>query len=532
MTRMMNCSPRRELIEPEPHCALARAFSRHGLRMGTFIGIVALLLLWVQPVAAQTVQATGPVYALPGTLSRATNRSYDTILTIQNGAQFGLVGETPEIEAEIVELRALTPPVSVKVWGDRFAQLNTDELETIVVSAIQSEQPVPTAQPTAQATEQPTAQPTAQPTVQPTVPPSLAVPVAVIEAAAVNARSGPGTNYPILGALAGGQTCAITGRNEASTWWRLSCVGTVSGWVFGDLLALAGPVAEVPVVQTAAPPTPAPATTFVNWRSAFYANRDLSGTPALLLDLPNINFNWGEGSPGANVPSDNFSARFERTMNFNFGTYEISVTMDDGARLFIDDELVIDEWQVGGSRTRTTRQVLSGSRQLRLEYFEATGAAQLQLSINFVSSGEAWQVAYFNNNFLGGNPVLRRGEPRGGNYPLDYNWGRGSPAPSVNPDDWSARWVGTFNFEGGDYRFVANVDDSVRLYIDGIRVLDEWLAGYNANVNNVFRNLGPGNHEITVEFQELAGDAILRVWWERITSGGDDNDNGGRPRDE
>jgi hypothetical protein len=310
----------------------------------------------------------------------------------------------------------------------------------------------------------------------------------------------------------------------------LRCPGAASGWVFGELLALAGPVNTVPVVQSAPPPTPVPPATFANWKSSYFPNRDLAGTPVLTVDSPSINFNWGSGSPANNVPADNFSARFERTIDFNNGTYDISLTMDDGARFYIDDQLVIDEWNVGSARTRTARQVLSGSRRLRVEYFEATGVAQLQLSINLINSSVAWQASYYRGKGFDSAPVFTRGEPRGGSYPLDYNWGRTSPSSQLHFDHFSVRWVGTFGFEGGDYRFNANVDDGIRLYIDGILILDQWTNGYHPNLSNTFRGLGAGNHQITVEYYEAHGDALIRVWWERVSGGG--GGGSGRPRDE
>jgi hypothetical protein len=513
---MMNCSPRRDLLH-------LRAL------LGSCIAMIALVLLCVQPVAAQA-DAVGPVYALPGTLTGAVNRAYGTILTTADSTEYGLVGQTPDIEAQIVQLRLLGPDLEVKVWGDRFAAVNADEREVIVVSSIlttEAEDSTPVPSP-----ENPETAPVATPTPVPTAVSTPAVPVAVITGASVNVRSGPGTEYPPVGSLVAGQTCTVIGRNQAITWWQLSCPGAVSGgWVFGELLALAGPVANVPVVQTAPPPTPAP--TFVNWRSSFFANRDLAGAPVLAVDLPTINFNWGNGSPGDDVPSDNFSARFERTLDFSYGTYEIAVTMDDGARLYIDDQRVLNDWNIGSARTQVVRQVLSGSRRLRLEYFEATGTARVQLSINLISSSEAWQVSYYANTALQGSPVVTRGEPRAGSFPLDYNWGGGAPANGVSADNWSARWVGSFSFDNGDYRFSANVDDGIRVYIDGIRIIDRWQNGYQVDVNNTFRNLGAGNHQIIVEYYEATGNALLRVSWQRVGGGGGgDNSGGGRPRDE
>ena len=525
---MKNCTPRRNTLYIQ---SIRRTLPLR-LWMGSLVAVVVLALLWVQPVAAQAI---GPVYALPGTLSQAQNRSYDTILTIANGTQFGLAGQTPDIEAQIVLFRSQGDE-PVKVWGDRYPAAVENDLEIIIVSSIQSATPVvptpaPTVAPTAAPTTAATAVPTVAPTPLPTVQPTPAVPIAVITAVTVNVRSGPGTDYTPVGSLVAGQTCAVIGRNQAATWWQLSCPGATSGWVFGELLALAGPVSTVPVAQSAPPPTAVPPATFVNWKSSFFANRDLSGNPVLAVDQPNINFNWGTGSPASNVPSENFSARFERTLDFNFGTYELSLTMDDGARVFVDDQLVIDAWNVGSTRTRTATQVLSGSKRFRVEYFEATGNAQVQFSVNLISSSEAWQASYYNGRGFGGTRILTRGEPRGGSYPLDYNWGRGSPGSGVPVDQFSALWVGTFYFEGGDYRFHATTDDGVHVYIDGILILDRWLNGLNVDVNNTFRGLGAGNHKITVDYYEDFGDAQVRVWWERVDSNSGGGDSG-RPRDE
>jgi hypothetical protein len=497
--------------------------------MGTAVALFGLAMVWAQPIVAQAV---GPVYALPGTLTPATNRAYATILTIANGTQYGLVGQNPDIEAQIVQYRSQGQEFQVKVWGDRYPAVVENDLEYIVVSSIQ---PAEIATPTPEATSTPTAAPTDAPTSAPaatplpTGEPTPAVPIAVVTGASVNVRGGPGTDYPVVGNAVAGQTCTVTGRNQAATWWRVSCPLT-NGWIFGDLLALAGPVSTVPVVQTAPPPTPVPPTVFNNWKTSFYANRNLRGDPVLVLDSPSVNFNWGDGSPGPGVPADNFSARFERTLDLPYGNYELSVTMDDGARVFVNDVLMINAWNESSVRTRTSQMILSGPTNFRVSYFEATGQAQLRFSVNRISSSEAWTATYFRGQNLGHDQILTRSEPRSNSYQLDYNWGTGSPAPNVPVDNFAARWTGTFHFEGGDYRFNAISDDGIRVYIDGILILNRWANGLHTDVSNTFRNLGVGNHLIVVEYYEAHSDARVRVWWERLSSGG--GGDPGRPRDE
>jgi hypothetical protein len=94
-----------------------------------------------------------------------------------------------------------------------------------------------------------------------------------------------------------------------------------------------------------------------------------------------INFIWGTGSPGPDVPADNFSARWRQDVEFEAGTYIFSVRMDDGARLWVDDVLLIDSWQEGRLRLRQAEHQISGGwHRVKVEYFEHTGHAQIEVS--------------------------------------------------------------------------------------------------------------------------------------------------------
>jgi uncharacterized protein YraI len=499
--------------------------------------VVMALGLVIVPSSPIQAQAVGPVYALRGTLRPVANRTYDTIMTIGTGAEYGLVGQTPEVELQIVQLRGNGPTFAVKVWGDRYPAATEGELEIIVVSSIlPADPPPPTATPVVANTPVPaptnTPAPTNPPAPQATSTPAL--PYAVINAAAVNVRNGPDTTYPPIGSLVAGQVCSVIGRNEASTWWMLACPGGMTGWVFGQLIALGGPYNTVRVVPVAPPPTPVPPTTYAGWKSSFFANRELAGNPVVVLDLPNINYQWGNGAPAGNVPADNWSARFERTLDFAAGAYEITVNVDDGFRLFINDQRMLDDWNVGSPRIRLLRMPLSGSHRFRLEYFEASGGATLQFSVRLISSSNSWQATYFNNPNLSGNPVVTRGEPAGEANRLDFNWGLGSPAPGVEANQWSARWVGNFYFEGGDYRFRLTVDDGARVYIDGIRILEVWEPGWHNDLTNDFRNIGRGNHQIVVEYYDAASLGMISMRWDALGggSGGSGNNSGGGGRAE
>ncbi|HQY90639.1 PA14 domain-containing protein [Caldilinea sp.] len=360
--------------------------------------------------------------------------------------------------------------------------------------------------------------------------------VGVAKFDAVNVRSGPSTAYPVVGALAYGQSCPVIGRDTFSGWWLFQCPGGVTGWVSPDLVNIVGNPNSVPLYTVSGPtpsqPTPVPPPPPANgWNASYFANRDLQGSPVQVQTVPDINFSWGFGSPGPNVPPDYFSARYQRTMNMAPGYYQFTLGMDDGARLFIDGQLVLDDWRVGAFRQVSAIRYVDGNAHTYLvEYFEDTGQAAVQLTIaasappqpqiptpspgSWTVPQNQWLAQYFNNTDLAGGPIFLQYVPRGA-YPLDLDWGYGSPAPNVNVDYFSARFEGIFFFDAGDYQFFTRVDDGVRIYIDNLLVVDAWWDGLK-EPSNVFRRLGGGNHTVRVEYYERAGAASVRVWWSRI----------------
>ncbi|MEZ4966409.1 MAG: PA14 domain-containing protein, partial [Saprospiraceae bacterium] len=57
------------------------------------------------------------------------------------------------------------------------------------------------------------------------------------------------------------------------------------------------------------------------------------------------------------------------------------LTSDDGVRLYLDDKLVIDRWNVHEPETEEITVTLGGRHQLRVEHFDAGGFAALECRI-------------------------------------------------------------------------------------------------------------------------------------------------------
>lgn len=139
---------------------------------------------------------------------------------------------------------------------------------------------------------------------------------------------------------------------------------------------------EIPV-QTAGAQT--------GWQADYYNNVDLSGQPVLSRVDPKIQFDWGNGSPAPEVNPDYFSARWTAKYTASAsGTYKFSATVDDGVRLFVDDNLVMDAWPDHVGTTTASVDMEAGKQyNLRVEYHETTGGANIQLAIESPLSGDA-----------------------------------------------------------------------------------------------------------------------------------------------
>jgi hypothetical protein len=94
----------------------------------------------------------------------------------------------------------------------------------------------------------------------------------------------------------------------------------------------------------------------------------------------NISYEWGLGAPASGVRSDNFSARWTgQIRSLDAGQYTFRVAADDGIRLWINGQRIIDRWQVGsGIVTGSIALPAGGSHDIRLDYFERTGNAELK----------------------------------------------------------------------------------------------------------------------------------------------------------
>jgi hypothetical protein len=98
---------------------------------------------------------------------------------------------------------------------------------------------------------------------------------------------------------------------------------------------------------------------------------------------PNIDFDWGNGAPLPELPADDFAIRWTGTITTPdvSGTYLFHPQSDDGVRLWVDDQLLVDEWHPASGSEYTAPITLAANTSyvLRLDYYEAGGDARIFL---------------------------------------------------------------------------------------------------------------------------------------------------------
>jgi RHS repeat-associated protein len=209
---------------------------------------------------------------------------------------------------------------------------------------------------------------------------------------------------------------------------------------------------------------------------------------------------------------DNFSARWQGSFNFDAGNYRFTSSTDDGVRLWIDGNLVIDSWQTYAYRQLTADvNLAAGPHSIKLEYFEYINEATARLEWQTApqTCPNTFCVSYYNNTSLTGTPVYQTTEGA-----INHTWASGGPGNGVNSDYFSARWQGSFVFSQGDYTFSSTTDDGVRVWVDNNMIINNW-TDHGPTVDTANVNLSAGTHEVKMEYYEKIVGAVAILQWQQ-----------------
>ncbi|MEJ7709151.1 MAG: PA14 domain-containing protein [Pyrinomonadaceae bacterium] len=114
--------------------------------------------------------------------------------------------------------------------------------------------------------------------------------------------------------------------------------------------------------------------------ATYYGNLNLTGATFTRID-PTVNFEWRSG-PAAGIGADTFSARWVGRVQPQFSeTYTFYTRSDDGVRLWVNGQLLINNWTDHSQTENSGRIALVAGQKydVRMEYYDntRTGIAKL-----------------------------------------------------------------------------------------------------------------------------------------------------------
>jgi hypothetical protein len=131
-------------------------------------------------------------------------------------------------------------------------------------------------------------------------------------------------------------------------------------------------------------------------------------------------------------------------------------------------------------------------------------------SFTTLAPGGGIRGFYFNNASVSGLPIFTQVDPK-----IDFDWAAASPT-GLPADGFSVRWVGELSVPYSEtYTFYANTDDGVRLWVNGVQLLNLWTNRRAPTEAKASMALAGGQrYPITMEFYNAEGNAIAQLSWE------------------
>ena len=126
--------------------------------------------------------------------------------------------------------------------------------------------------------------------------------------------------------------------------------------------------------------------------------------------------------------------------------------------------------------------------------------------------GTGLQATYYNNMDLTGTTFSRLDQT------VNFDWSTGSPNAAIDADTFSARWTGFVKPTTTEtYTFLTQTDEGVRLWVNGVLVIDNWtahIATLNRGTINLTANV---KYSIKLEYYENTGVAVSKLFWSTPT---------------
>ena len=213
------------------------------------------LAVFSRPTALGILSGGGLLYSAPGG---------GALVTLQVGATLTITGRSADRAWFAVYLAdgiaGWVPAAQVRVFGDANQleivqeSLGPAVVATLIAEASKPQVPISTVVVRLTATTTGAASPQTTPE-PPAADPEITGPTITIIVEGANLRTGPGTDFPVVGGLYQDEKAPLLGRNQSGDWLQVQLPETTA-WIFATLVQTSIPIAELPAIDP--PPTPEP----------------------------------------------------------------------------------------------------------------------------------------------------------------------------------------------------------------------------------------------------------------------------------
>ena len=137
---------------------------------------------------------------------------------------------------------------------------------------------------------------------------------------------------------------------------------------------------------------------------------------------------------------------------------------------------------------------------ISLSFFSVTVLAQ---------GGDGLKGEYYTNVSLSGTPLIRYDKN------IDFDFAFASPLTGIDIDNFSIRWTGKVQAPvTGSYTFTSYSDDGIRVWVNGVKLIDNWTGHGGIYDDGISINLVAGQkYDIKIEYYEGNGYGQLQMYW-------------------
>jgi hypothetical protein len=187
------------------------------------------------------------------------------------------------------------------------------------------------------------------------------------------------TSYNVKRSTTSGGPYSTIANNVTGTSYTDSAV--TGGTTYFYVVSGVNPQGESPNSNQASA-TPVAAGSGTGLQGDYYDNMDFTVLRVTRTD-PTVNFDWGTGSPDPSIGIDTFSVRWTGQIETPFSqTYTFYTVSDDGVRLWVNGQLIIDNWTDHAPTENSGTIALTGGQRytIQMDFYENGGGAVATLS--------------------------------------------------------------------------------------------------------------------------------------------------------